>query len=181
MPVESSNENYWWFWSPSDRCHPGGLCVLVFYCLNYTTAERFFFFRLWLIMKRMPITMKGKVIAITTPILAPIVKWFLPWLSMKINGLAIRPVDAKIMPPISSHFQAIIRKAIRTNDGIICIKKAPSCCRMVSPGAKASVAKRLTNIIARIQIILGSQWNNLIDILIFVLRSGFGLLSWNLL
>jgi hypothetical protein len=61
------------------------------------------------------------------------------------------------MPPISSHFQATIRKASKIKDGMSWIKKPPSCCQIVRPGAKASVANILTKRIAKMQIIRGNQ------------------------
>ncbi len=67
------------------------------------------------------------------------------------------PIIKKIIPPAYSHFHATIRKASKINDGIRCMKKAPICCQMVSPGAKASAANKPTKSMARMQIIRGNQ------------------------
>jgi len=67
------------------------------------------------------------------------------------------PRIMKIIPPVSSHFQAVIRKTRRMNDGIRWIKKPPICCQKVSSGAKESRANRLMNSIARMHNIRGTQ------------------------
>lgn len=74
------------------------------------------------------------------------------------NGLNPRPITVKMIPPIYSHFQATTSKAIKTNDGMRWIRKAPSCCQMVNPGENASNANILIKSIARMQMTLGSQW-----------------------
>jgi len=82
------------------------------------------------------------------------------------NGLSPRPINKKRMPPISSHFHATNKMASRIKDGIRCIMKSPSCSWMLRPGPKASAANTLTKRIARIQMIQGIQWNNLIVVFI---------------
>jgi len=77
-------------------------------------------------------------------------------LCIKIYGLKPRPIVIKIMPPINSHFQAIIRKISKINDGMRCLKKAPIFCQIVIPCSKASKANKLIKRMARIQIILGN-------------------------
>jgi hypothetical protein len=76
---------------------------------------------------------------------------------MKMNGLKPRPIKINMMPPINSHFQAIIRNKVKINDGIRCMKNAPSFCQMLIPCSKASAANRLIKRIAIIQIIRGAQ------------------------
>jgi hypothetical protein len=73
------------------------------------------------------------------------------------KGVKPRLSNINIIPPISSHFQATIRKISRINDGIKCMVKSRSCCPRVSPGANASAANKLINPIARMQMILGVQ------------------------
>jgi len=55
-----------------------------------------------------------------------------------------------MIPPIYSHFHATIRKASKIKDGMRWMKKALSCCQMVSPGEKASASNKLTKRKARI-------------------------------
>lgn len=75
----------------------------------------------------------------------------------KTIGLNTSPIKTNNKPPINSHFQATIRMPNKIKEGIKCKAKLPSCCQMVSPGAKESAAKRLIKRIATIQIIRGNQ------------------------
>ena len=68
-----------------------------------------------------------------------------------------RPKMVKVIPPTFSHFHATISTAIKTNDGMRCIIKAPMFCQKVRSDEKESNANKLTKRIARIQIILGTQ------------------------
>jgi hypothetical protein len=61
----------------------------------------------------------------------------------------------RIIPPTFPHFQATIRIASKTNDGIRCIRKAAIFSQKVRSDEKASNANRLIKRIARIQRILG--------------------------
>ncbi len=83
----------------------------------------------------------------------------------------------KIIAPGSSHFQAIIKKAVRANDGIRFMKNEPSCCQIVRPGANESNANRLTKRIAKIQTILGNQCNILIFVSIMLQFSMVGFIN----
>lgn len=84
------------------------------------------------------------------------------------NGLNPSPINIKIIPPIFSHFQATSNNAMRMNVGIKCIMKFCNCCPTVSPGSNESSANILMNRIAMMQITRGSQWNTLIDVLIWL-------------
>jgi hypothetical protein len=61
------------------------------------------------------------------------------------------------MPPALSHFQAMKRTSIRTNAGIIFIRKEQRLCQKVFPGAKESSAKRQIIKIVNITSILDNQ------------------------
>jgi len=53
------------------------------------------------------------------------------------------PIIPKIIPPINSPFQAMIKSAVNTNEGSICIKKSRICLPMGKAGLNASRANRL--------------------------------------
>lgn len=69
-----------------------------------------------------------------------------------------------MIPPINSHFQAMIRNAIKIYDGMRWIRKSPSCCQIVCPGVNASRANKLIKRIAMMQITRESQCNTLIEV-----------------
>jgi len=52
------------------------------------------------------------------PRLCQIEEWLWLTFSINTNGLIPRPMIVKIMPPINSHFQAIIRHVNKIKDGI---------------------------------------------------------------
>jgi hypothetical protein len=85
---------------------------------------------------------------------------------LKIKGVRTRPIIINIIPPANSLYHARIRITSKIKDGIRCIKKAPSCCHMVRPGSNASAANILMNNMARMHIILGSQWNMVFEFFI---------------
>jgi hypothetical protein len=62
-----------------------------------------------------------------------------------------------MIPPISSHFHAMSRTASRINDGMRCMKNAPSFSQIVIPDANESSANILTNRMAQMPKILGDQ------------------------
>ncbi len=84
-------------------------------------------------------------------------KWFLFILKMKINMPNAIPVEVNMIPPVFSHFHAMISIASRTNDGIRCIRKAKVFCQNVRSEEKESKAKKLTKRIAKMPIILAVQ------------------------
>jgi hypothetical protein len=69
----------------------------------------------------------------------------------------IRLRIVRIIPPVLSHFQAIIRIVISINDGIRFIRNEPIFCQRVFPGVKASSANKLINKMESIISIRGTQ------------------------
>jgi hypothetical protein len=67
------------------------------------------------------------------------------------------PKMVNIIPPTFSHFHATISTASRTNDGILCIRKAVVFCKKVRSEEKESNENKLIKRIARMQRILGVQ------------------------
>jgi hypothetical protein len=61
------------------------------------------------------------------------------------------------MPPVLSHFQAMMRIIISTNDGIRFIIKEPTFCQKLFSGEKESRANKLIKKIESIIRIRGSQ------------------------
>lgn len=82
--------------------------------------------------------------------------------------LNANPIMVSIIPPIFSHFQAMISVASSINDGIRCIKKAAAFCRKVRSEENESSANRLIKRIAKIQSILAVQESGLVDVFIMV-------------
>jgi hypothetical protein len=76
---------------------------------------------------------------------------------MKIKMLNARPNRMKIIPPVFSHFHAMISKPSITIEGIRCINNATVFCQIVFPAEKESKANRLIKRIDRITKILGVQ------------------------
>ena len=71
--------------------------------------------------------------------------------------LNANPIMVNTIPPVFSHFHAMISEASRINDGILCIRKAVVFCRKVRSEEKESNEKILIKIIAKIPIILAVQ------------------------
>jgi len=68
-------------------------------------------------MNKIPIIMNG---AVTVRIITRLVPtdWLFRKLLLKTNGVAAIPSREKIIPPTSSHFHAMTRNRVRTNEGI---------------------------------------------------------------
>ena len=71
--------------------------------------------------------------------------------------LNANPIMVNIIPPTFSHFHAMISEASRTNDGILCIRKAVVFCQKVRSEEKESNENKLIKRIAKIQSILAVQ------------------------
>ena len=71
--------------------------------------------------------------------------------------LNANPLMVNIIPPIFSHFHATISTASKTNEGILCIRKAVAFCQKFRSEEKESNENKLIKRIARMQIILGVQ------------------------
>lgn len=76
------------------------------------------------------------------------------------------PMIVKSIPPVFSHFQAMISVASRTNVGIRCIKKARAFCMKVRSEENESNANRLMKRMAQIQSILAVQESAFVDVFI---------------
>jgi hypothetical protein len=84
-------------------------------------------------------------------------EWVLFRFITKTKTVQASPAIVSSMPPVISHFQAMIRIRIRKNDGIRWVRKARIFCINVRSGENESSANRLRNNIAKMQMILGSQ------------------------
>ena len=80
--------------------------------------------------------------------------------------LNANPIMVNIIPPTFSHFHAMISVASRTNDGILCIRKAAVFCQKVRSEEKESNENKLIKRIAKIQSILAVQESALVAIFI---------------
>jgi hypothetical protein len=67
------------------------------------------------------------------------------------------PIMVNIIPPVFSHFHAMISAASRTNDGIRLISKAEVFCQKVRSEETESNANELIKRIAKIHSILAVQ------------------------
>lgn len=116
--------------------------------------------------------MKGNVIIMATP---KACKKVLPgWsLTLNIKGAKTRPTTVKASPPQSSCFHAKIRRPVKANEGIRCIKKPASFCQNVLSPENASNAKRLMKIIARMPSIRGLHHKNRLLYFMFISYSLF--------
>jgi hypothetical protein len=105
-------------------------------------------------IKRIPASMNGipsirifRRLAPTEPVLLKFI--------IKTKMLHAMPITVRIMPPGSSHFQAIISTTTKVNEGRRCKSSSPIFCHTVLPGLKESNANMLINRIARIHRIRG--------------------------
>lgn len=73
---------------------------------------------------------------------------------LETEAMKARPARIKAIPPTISRFQEIINMAVRTNDGMLCIKNAATVPQKPSPVSKTSNEnndKKSMNIIERIR------------------------------